>query len=399
MRLPALILALAAVSFCATAREPDADEKRAELKALKARIDGLRRQVLEAEESRSETADQLKEAEEAISAANRSLRELGQEKAALGREMAQINVQSRQLEQGIGEQQAALGKLLHRHYVAGEADQLRHLLSGADPNAATRDLYFLKSLSRSQAELIAGLRGDLRRKRELAQTLAAKGERLAAVERAQQQERAALVAQQDKRRSVLARIASTIQAQRREIETLKRNEKRLARIIDGLARIIARPADKAPERRAPAPSRNEVLPEPFQPAEAFGKLKGRLRLPARGELITRFGAPKHEGGGSSKGLFIRADTGAEVKAIAAARVVFAEWLRGFGNLIILDHGDDYLSVYGNNEALFKNVGQAVGPGETIASIGASGGSPESGLYFELRFQGQPIDPMRWVNPR
>ena len=98
-------------------------------------------------------------------------------------------------------------------------------------------------------------------------------------------------------------------------------------------------------------------------------------------------------------MFIRADSGAEVKAIAPGRIVFADWLRGFGNLAIVDHGDGYLSVYGNNESLYKAVGQPVKAGETIASVGNSGGNLETGLYFELRHLGQPVDPLKWVSLR
>lgn len=98
-------------------------------------------------------------------------------------------------------------------------------------------------------------------------------------------------------------------------------------------------------------------------------------------------------------MFIRAPAGGEVKAVAAGRVVYADWLRGFGNLVIVDHGDSYLSVYGNNEAVFKTEGQPVRAGETIAAVGNSGGNADSGLYFELRHQGQPLDPMKWVTLR
>jgi len=96
-------------------------------------------------------------------------------------------------------------------------------------------------------------------------------------------------------------------------------------------------------------------------------------------------------------MFIRAGGGSDVKAIANGRVVFADWMRGFGNLLIIDHGDAYLSIYGNNDSLLKQVGETVKGGEKVATVGNSGGNPESGLYFELRHQGQPIDPMKWAS--
>ena len=123
-----------------------------------------------------------------------------------------------------------------------------------------------------------------------------------------------------------------------------------------------------------------------------------MRLPTRGSVSNRFGTTRQEGS-NWKGLFILASNGSEVRSIAAGKVVFAEWMRGFGNLMIVDHGGGYLSIYANNESLLKNVGEEARLGEVIATVGNSGGNPESGLYFELRHQGRPLDPMAWVGAR
>jgi septal ring factor EnvC (AmiA/AmiB activator) len=144
-------------------------------------------------------------------------------------------------------------------------------------------------------------------------------------------------------------------------------------------------------------AKSEHLPDESFGGQPFAALRGRLRLPVRGELMNRFGAPRHDGGTVWKGLFIRSAHGAEVRAVATGRIVFADWLRGFGNLIILDHGNSYLSVYGNNESLYKAVGHVAQAGEAIASVGNSGGNADSGLYFELRHQGRPLDPTQWIN--
>jgi septal ring factor EnvC (AmiA/AmiB activator) len=119
-------------------------------------------------------------------------------------------------------------------------------------------------------------------------------------------------------------------------------------------------------------------------------------LPVRGELASRFGSPRQDGGVVWKGLFIAARPGDEVRAIAGGRVVFADWLRGFGNLLIIDHGANYMSLYGYNEALFKQVGEIIRGGERIATVGNTGGHPDSGLYFEIRHEGRPFDPLTWV---
>jgi septal ring factor EnvC (AmiA/AmiB activator) len=112
--------------------------------------------------------------------------------------------------------------------------------------------------------------------------------------------------------------------------------------------------------------------------------------------MNRYGSPREEGGTTWRGLFIRSGTGEVVRAVADGRVVYADWLRGFGNLLILDHGAGYMSLYGYNEGLLKQVGEAVRGGDPVAQVGASGGAEESGLYFELRQDGRPFDPLRWV---
>ncbi|MDR2614393.1 MAG: peptidoglycan DD-metalloendopeptidase family protein, partial [Candidatus Accumulibacter sp.] len=187
--------------------------------------------------------------------------------------------------------------------------------------------------------------------------------------------------------------------QRKEIGNLQRDEKALARLIVRLERIIAAQRAKAPRAPAKGASRapgteREAAPEAF-PSGAFAALKGRLRLPVRGTVSNRYGGKRQEGS-TWKGLFIRAAQGSEVKAIAGGRVVFSDWMRGFGNLLIVDHGDSYLSIYGYNDAVLTQVGDEVRGGDPIATAGNSGGNPESGLYFELRHQGQPVDPQKWI---
>ena len=199
---------------------------------------------------------------------------------------------------------------------------------------------------------------------------------------------------------LLERISSQADQQRREISKLKRDEERLARLVERIAKMLAQKkrntARNTPRAAIPGPLSNERLPDASVDGNPFSSLKGRLSLPVRGELANRFGGPRADGGVTWKGLFIRSSTGGDVKAVAGGRVVFADWLRGFGNLMILDHGNSYMSLYGNNETNHKQVGDTVRGGDTIASVGNSGSNPESGLYFELRHQGKPFDPLNWV---
>ena len=132
---------------------------------------------------------------------------------------------------------------------------------------------------------------------------------------------------------------------------------------------------------------------------SFGKLKGRLTRPVKGTVVGRFGTERQDQPGTTwQGMQFRAQEGSEVSACAAGKVVFSDWLRGFGNLIIIDHGNTYMSIYGNNESIFTNVGDTVKQGETISSVGISGGLGEPGLYFELRYKGKPINPQPWLKP-
>jgi septal ring factor EnvC (AmiA/AmiB activator) len=140
----------------------------------------------------------------------------------------------------------------------------------------------------------------------------------------------------------------------------------------------------------------DALPDDTAGGGAFAQLRGQLRLPVRGTLVGRFGAPRGTGGATWKGVFVATDSGADVHAVAAGRVVFADDLRGFGNLVIVDHGDQYLSIYGNNAALLRRTGDAVKAGDVIARAGNSSGDEQTGLYFELRFRGRPFDPMNWT---
>jgi len=383
----------------ATAFAAAVDSKKGELQDLKSRIEALRRDMAAAEESKTYAADQLRETESAISNANRRLHELGGERAELKAELADLDMQSQRLDRQTGAQQNQLARLLNRQFVGGDSDALRLLLSGRDPNQSARDKYFLTQLSRAKADLIQQLRAVAAEKKRLADAVRERQAQLAEIERRQQESRAQLLERKKQRLTTLAAIADRLKAQRREITTLKRDEQRLAKLIEGLARIAA--TKKSSQKLGAGGTAIARAPkikshDPGNVGGAFAALRGQLRLPVKGTIAGRFGSPRAEGGASWKGVFIRAAEGAEVKAVAAGAVVFSDWLRGFGNLLIIDHGDDFLSVYGNNESLLAAVGAAVKSGESIATVGNSGGNPDSGLYFELRHRGQPFDPLKWA---
>ena len=374
---------------------------KAELKAMRERIEQLKRDVAGKEESRAEAADQLRDSEHAISEANRSLRELGNRQSRARNELRDIAIQTRRVESDIAGRQSDLERALHTAYVNGATEKAKVIFSGGDPQRIARDLYYYGYISRAHAGAIQTLRANVRELAELGQRAKEKALELAELEREQRDERGKLEGQRRERKSVMERLAGQIKTGRREISSLQRNEQRLSRLVEQLSRMILERPRAAPRTGRPRPEArpNDKVPEAVETGGVFSGLAGRLRLPVRGELMSRFGAPRSEGGVTWKGLFIRAIDGAEVQAIAEGRVVFADWMRGFGNLLILDHGKGYLTIYGNNESLLKQPGEIVRSGEGIATVGRSGGNDDSGLYFEVRHQGKAVDPMPWITAK
>jgi len=388
----AVLVAIVVVALPGPAPAQPKDE---ELRALRGRIEALRKELAASEGARVDAADALRDSESAISEANRTLRELGAERDRLGGELARLGGESRTLKAQLDARQEQLGRALRARYIDGGDGYLRLVLSGDDPQRIARGLVYQGYLARAQAGFIERTREDLDRRAGLESAAREKVAELAGVEKKARAERDGLVARAAERRQVLARHADQIRKQRRDLETAQRNESRLARIVEALVRVVPQPAPRAPAE--PAPRRPTA---PDAPAMgAFGALKGRLPYSVRGELAARFGASETAAAPSTKGVFIRAPGGADVKAVAAGRVVFADWMRGYGNLLILDHGDGFLSIYGNNESVLKRVGDGVHAGDAVATVGASGGGEASGLYFETRHQGRPFDPVPWLQSK
>ena len=383
-------------------------EKQTDLKELRGQIESLRKEMTAAEGKRASAADQLKEMEREISVTQRDLHNLSAQRSKLQTTLKDLGRQAQELEERLGQLHAQLENLVYRQYLQGNPDALRLLLNGENPNQLARDLYYLGAIGRSRSQMLKETAALLERKKGLAQDMRERAEELSSVEARQKEQHGKLVAQREQHKAVLERISSKISEQRKEIGNLQRDEKQLAQLIVRLNRIIAaRPAprkDGAPQaaqsekRPASRDGASEIANEatPEAASGTFAALKGNLRLPVRGVVTNRFGTARQEGS-TWKGLFIRAQPGSDIKAVAGGRVVFAEWMRGFGNLLIVDHGGNYLSIYGYNEAMLKQVGDSVRGGDSIATAGNSGGNPESGLYFELRHQGQPIDPLKWVS--
>jgi septal ring factor EnvC (AmiA/AmiB activator) len=395
---PVRTILLAAGLICAGAAlaplRAHAAPPKDELSTLRERIKSLQKEVESAEGKKADATDALKESEQAISTANRRLHELAQQQENVGATLKQVQNESRDTQGKIGKQQALLGQLLYRYYQHGQQDPLKILLNQQDPNQVTRQLHYYSYLSRERAALIGSLRQNLQRTQELAHLYQQKNAELEQIRTEQARQKQQLEKEKNARKSVLVRIDRQISAQRHEIGRLQQDEKRLTRLIERLAKLSqAKPKKSAAQRNA---SLAAPTPSPEPSGGALHQLKGKLHLPVRGELSNRFGSPREDSGATWKGLFIKSAAGQEVKSIAAGRVVFSDWLRGFGNIVIIDHGDGYMSLYGNNETLYKQAGESVKAGDTVAAVGNSGGIAQTGLYFEMRYQSRPFDPLGWV---
>ena len=392
-----------------------ADSKQAELQVLKQRLQTLQREFRSTQTHRKEAADELRQSERAISSAVRQLRQLDDERQRTQAELQRLTEQADATSARIRAQQGSLAQALRAAYQRGQGDALKLLLNGADPNQSARNLRYLTHLSRAQQAAIELLRGDLARLALLQETASKKTTELAQLQAVREAEQKKLEADKREREQVLQKLSVQSRQQRREISDLQRDERSLTQLVKRLDRLMAqqaareaaraRAAKQAQKKQATVKNEagqrgpvgvNTETPVAFRSDRPFSRLKGSLRLPVAGELMNRFGAQREGGGVSWKGLFIRAAEGTAVKAIAAGQVVFSEWLRGFGNLVIVDHGEGYMSLYSNNESLYKQVGEHVQPGDDIATVGNSGGQPDTGLYFEMRHQSRPVNPLLWV---
>jgi len=419
IRLVATTLLIIGLSSAGQAREAntlkspskaDVTEKKSDLRELRTQIESLRKEMSKEEGRRASATDQLRGIERDISRTQRELAALSSQHKKVQETLKEFAKESIELESQLKSTRSQLEQLAYRRYLKGHPDTLHLLLSGENPSQVARDQYYLGVIGKENGQLLQKTEKLLKQKRSVTERTRDRSAELASVANEQREHHEKLVAQRTQRKSLLEKISAKITEQRKEIGNLRRDEKRLSQLVSRLSKIIAArktppagsrrktteddksSADKSRNRPGIA---NEKTPE-ATPEGNFAKLRGNLRLPVRGVVANRFGGPRNEGG-TWKGLFIRAEAGSEIKAIAGGEVVFADWMRGFGNLLIIDHGSQYLSIYGYSDALLKQVGDSVRGGDAVASVGNSGGSPESGLYFELRHQGHPIDPLQWAS--
>lgn len=380
------------------------------LSLVQEKLAKLKQALNQSQEARKDAADALKDSEVAISVANKKLYEINQKQQAHKTMLAKLAAESLATNQALTSQQKQLSTQLYQQYLHGRQSYVQMVLQNDHPSAMARDVHYFSYIAKVRAELINKMQGNLNHLNRLNEETTSTLEKVAELKQKQIDERQVLQSQKQVKSKIVRSLSQQIAMQRGEIKKLSRDEKRLSQLVERLARATPASEKKQKNKRtaradssetnkaaqeAPPALANNIEPSFEGHNSNFSSLRGKLRLPVRGEVSNRFGSSRADSGISWKGLFIKANEGSEVKSVASGRVVFADWLRGFGNLIILDHGDGYMSLYGNNQAVLRQVGDSVKAGDAIASVGNSGGNEANGLYYELRRQSRPFDPLSW----
>lgn len=373
----AALLTLALLAGPAWAEE-SFTERAERLEALRGKIETIRAELREHSGREDELTAALRDIDTRIGRQEAALSDLRERIRAAEAEVAAARERYRAAADRLERHRRFLADQVRVAYTTGREEYLRLLLNQEDPNRLDRILVYYDYLSEARAARIRTALTALEELRSLRATLDERVARLRRLEREQAETVAALAADRDERAAVLARVRERIEASGDELARLKENEQRLARLVDSLERQLA----DIPEDAAD--------PRPFQAS------RGTLGWPVDGSVLARFGT-RRSAGMQWSGLLIGAESGAPVRAVSHGRVVFSDWLRGVGLLIIIDHGDGYMTLYGHNQSLYREVGDWVRAGEVIATVGATGGQARSGLYFEVRAGGEPVNPLTWLD--
>jgi len=359
------------------AEEPDPARAEADLKAIRTQIDKVRADLERDAGRRDKLAREIEESEQTVSGARGALEKLKRERAVHTARRAELAAQRRAEESALNDRRAALAGQIRAAHMIGQQEPVKLLLNQRDPAQTGRVLTYYQYFGRARAGQIAAINSHLADLATLDAALAEEEARLTALEEQQKGELSKLQSARERRGRALVSLESESKNRAKELERLKDQQGGLEKLVRELRRALER-IDKFPT----------------DSKDAFAKLRGKLSWPVAGKLIASFGQTR-AGGVKWDGVLLAGSQGTAVRAVYHGRVVFADWLSGLGLLTIIDHGDGYLSLYGHNERLYKEVGERVTAGDTIATVGDSGGRSTPALYFEIRKAGRPIDPRPW----
>jgi septal ring factor EnvC (AmiA/AmiB activator) len=356
------------------------------------------------EGQRGAASTQLRAVDEQLGHSGRVLSETESSLARQQASLLQLQQRRDALQSTLGARRAELATLLRAAYTVGSAAPLKLMLAQDRVADANRVLTWHRYLQRERVQRIATLTAQLHELDTLEQQIV---QQRSALDAAREQQRAQL-AQLQRDRSTRAQTIAQLEQRYRDRRSRERalgsDAKSLERLLAQLRAAAAREAERraAAARTARIPSKpgSSGKPRPAAPviANATPIQVGGLGWPLSGTLLAGYGGTL-PGGGTSSGLLIGASTGATVKAVANGKVVFADWMNGYGLILIIDHGNGYMSLYAHNEALLRDAGDDVKRGDPVASVGNSGNQSRPGLYFELRRNGQPVNPSTWLQQR
>ncbi|MBI5450288.1 MAG: peptidoglycan DD-metalloendopeptidase family protein [Gammaproteobacteria bacterium] len=357
-------------------------EKTGKLDSLRGAIKEKKRSLESARKEKSALEGQLRQAEENISRLSQSLHDLNTELQSQQQRLDDLNSRQQQQRSSLDRQQQLLEKQLQAHYLISRQGYLKLLLNQQNPTDIGRVMTYYDYLNRARGRQIGIIQQELA---QLARTEAEITRQAAHINDLlsnRYETHRKRVAEYQQRSQLVLQLSSRIRGDKSQLQQLVDDEAGLVTLIRTL------------QRQAEAEARAQALSEAAR-RSAFAALRGKLTLPARGQITARFGAPRKLGNLRWQGIELSAPQGSEVRAISGGKVVFADWLRNFGLLLIIDHGSGYMSLYGHNESLYKKAGDAVIPGDLIAAVGSSGGQQDPALYLEIRHNGTPVDPMQW----
>lgn len=358
------------------ASDDDPGEKEKQLHLLRERISGLQARMNMAQGERTSLSKSLQESEQRIGRFARGLRVLeGRLKRQRGK-LQGLREQESQQQSALDAERQILERQVRAAYAMGRQEQVKILLNQQDPAVIARVMTYYDYINRERIARMRVIRERVETLQQTQQSIADEQTRLATLLAQQTEEKLAMESEQQARRDVLARLTREITDQGQQLAGLRADEKQLQALLQGLQQALS-----------------DIPATPVQ-QKRFTERRGSLQWPAQGRIRHAFGEPKI-GALRWDGVMISAPEGKEVRAVHDGRVAFADWLRGFGLLLIVDHGDGYMTLYGHNQSLFKEAGDWVETGEPVAAIGSTGGRKESGVYFAIRRKGKAVNPVKW----
>ncbi len=376
-----LFFALAvAVSAVAQNSEGElAKIKEQELEEVRARISELKKSMDDSAASRDKLTAELQDAEVEISEKRIRLKELERQREFSTKRKAELDLQLAAREAELDDEAEELAEQVRAAYMSGSQERIKLLLNQRDPATIGRLMAYYGYFNDYRADNIDAVTSAIRELAALRSEVAAEEARIADLAKARYAELTELNVAQERRQALLASLKDKIGDEGREVERLASQEKDLSRLIAELTSILS--------------------DYPISSEEPFSEHKGHLTWPVAGSLLHDFGQPRASDRLKWNGVVLAAPRGREVRSVYHGRVVFADWLAGLGLLVIVSHGENYMTLYGYNETILKNTGDWVAPGDVIATVGESGGQAQSSLYFEIRRGIQPVNPGQWVTRR